>query len=38
MLFNMALIICNINYNSGEVYADESLVSKGFRLQMGHLG
>jgi hypothetical protein len=32
MLFNMALIVANLNFNRGEIFAEKSLYEMGYRL------
>lgn len=32
MLFNMALIVANLNFNRGEMFPEKSLLEMGYRL------
>jgi hypothetical protein len=32
LIFNMGLVLANLNFNKGEVYPDQCLIQKGYRL------
>jgi hypothetical protein len=37
-IFNLGLVLENMNRNPGEVIENQSLLQKGYRLKPGHLG
>jgi hypothetical protein len=37
-IFNLGLVLENMNRNPGEIVDDQSLLQRGYRLKPGHLG